>query len=195
MFTPQPDLGWTTRHSQAEFVLRYGHVSGTDESGEPNEYYFTSGDINRFGGDKDGAKLNLKLEGFTDAKHFDPNGMIALYDKETGELASGWSYLKLLEHWQRKHNRAAYVPISRKGKATVLPWNSVRSLRSASLLASACSSRHSRMARPSTIQASKSHSRTVSGVSPAQPVPHQPQRHRGHIPKVREVDLRAPEAE
>ena len=77
LFTPQPDLGWTTRHSQAEFVLRYGHVSGTDESGEPNEYYFTSGDINRFGGDKDGAKLNLKLEGFTDAKHFDPNGMIA----------------------------------------------------------------------------------------------------------------------
>lgn len=116
LFTPQPDLGWTTRHSQAEFVLRYGHVSGTDESGEPNEYYFTSGDINRFGEDKDRAKLNLKLEGFIDAKHFDPNGMIALYDKETGELAAGWSYLKLLEHWQRKHDRAAYVPYLKEGR-------------------------------------------------------------------------------
>ena len=117
LFTPQPDLGWTTQHSQAEFVLRYGHVSGTDENGEPNEYYFTSGDINRFGEDKDRARLNLELVGFNDAKHFDPNGMIALYDKETSELAAGWSYLKLLEHWQRKHNRAAYVPYLKEGKA------------------------------------------------------------------------------
>ena len=54
--------------------------------------------------------------GFTDAKHFNPNGMIALYDKETGDLAAGWSYLKLLEHWQRKHNRAAYVPYLKEGK-------------------------------------------------------------------------------
>lgn len=33
-----------------------------------------------------------------------------------------WSYLKLLEHWQRKHNRAAYVPYLREkndGKTTV----------------------------------------------------------------------------
>lgn len=48
--------------------------------------------------------------------------MIALYDKQTSELAAGWSYLKLLEHWQRKHNRAAYVPYLREkedGKTTV----------------------------------------------------------------------------
>lgn len=94
LFTPQPDTGWITGQSQADFVLRYGHVSGTDENGNPDEYYFTSGDINRPGEDKEGAKLNLKLVGFTDAKHFDPNGMIALYDKQTGELAAGWSYLK-----------------------------------------------------------------------------------------------------
>ena len=122
LFTPQPDTGWITGQSQADFVLRYGHVSGTDENGNPDEYYFTSGDINRPGEDKEGAKLNLKLVGFTDAKHFDPNGMIALYDKQTGELAAGWSYLKLLEHWQRKHNRAAYVPYLREkedGKTTV----------------------------------------------------------------------------
>lgn len=41
--------------------------------------------------------------------------MIALYDKGSGGLAAGWSYLKLLEHWQRKHNRAAYVPYLREG--------------------------------------------------------------------------------
>ena len=122
LFTPQPDTGWITGQSQADFVLRYGHISGTDENGNPNEYYFTSGDINRPSENKDGAKLNLQLVGFTDAKNFDPNGMIALYDKQTGELAAGWSYLKLLEHWQRKHNRAAYVPYLREkndGKTTV----------------------------------------------------------------------------
>lgn len=122
LFTPQPDTGWITGQSQADFVLQYGHVSGTDGNGNPIEYYFTSGDINRFGEDKAEAKLNLQLVGFTDAKHFDPNGMIALYDKQTGELAAGWSYLKLLEHWQRKHNRAAYVPYLREnadGRTTV----------------------------------------------------------------------------
>lgn len=96
-------------------MLRYGHVSGVDGNGEPNEYYFTSGDINRPGEDKGKAGLDLRLVGFTDAKHFDPNGMIALYDKRSGGLAAGWSYLKLLEHWQRKHNRAAYVPYLREG--------------------------------------------------------------------------------
>lgn len=119
---PPPDTGWITGQSQADFVLRYGHISGTDENGNPNEYYFTSGDINRSGENKDGAKLSLQLVGFTDAKNFDPNGMIALYDKQTGELAAGWSYLKLLEHWQRKHNRVAYVPYLREkndGKTTV----------------------------------------------------------------------------
>lgn len=56
-----------------------------------------------------GTKLELTLDGFADARHFDPNGMIALYKAGTRNLAAGWSYLKLLEHWQRKHNRAAYI--------------------------------------------------------------------------------------
>ena len=114
LFTPQPDLGWTTRHPQAEFVLRYGHVSHVGDDG-PDEYYLTSGDINRPGEDKDGARLDIGLTGFTDARHFDPDGMIALTDRRTGGLAAGWSYLKLLTHWQRKHNRAAYVPYVRSG--------------------------------------------------------------------------------
>ena len=115
LFTPQPDCGWITNHTQAEFVLRYGHVHTTNKAGNPTSYYFTSGDFNRMGEDKAAAKLNMALTGFTDAKHFDPTGMIALFDRETGELAAGWSYLKLLEHWQRKHNHAAYVPYLREG--------------------------------------------------------------------------------
>ncbi|KFI52529.1 MvaI/BcnI family restriction endonuclease [Bifidobacterium callitrichos] len=116
LFTPQPDLPETGRLSTAEFVLKYGHVHTKDDDGNPTSCYFTSGDIQREGEDRSGAKLELVLEGFTDAKHFDPNGMIALYEKGTKNLAAGWSYLKLLGHWQRKHNRAAYVPYLREDK-------------------------------------------------------------------------------
>ena len=116
LFTPQPDLPGTGRLSTVDFVLRYGHVHTTDEDGKPTSYYFTSGDIQREGEDKPGAKLELSLEGFIDARHFDPDGMIALYEKGTKNLVAGWSYLKLLGHWQRKHNRAAYVPYLRYDK-------------------------------------------------------------------------------
>ena len=116
LFTPQPDVPATGRLSTVDFVLKYGHVHTTDDDGNPTSYYFTSGDIQREGENKPGAKLELTLEGFTDAKHFDPNGMIALYEKGTKNLAAGWSYLKLLGHWQRKHNRAAYVPYLREDK-------------------------------------------------------------------------------
>lgn len=114
LFTPQPDLGWIKEHAQVDFVMKYGHVQATDENGNPTSYYFTSGDIQRECENKPNAKLELALEGFTDANHFDPDGMIALYEKGTKNLAAGWSYLKLLGHWQRKHNRAAYVPYLRE---------------------------------------------------------------------------------
>ena len=114
LFTPQPDRGWITQHTQAEFVLRYGHPNTWDEQGNPTSYYFTTKDFRRDNEDKPEAKLELTLDGFPDARHFDPNGMIALYETGTRNLAAGWSYLKLLEHWQRKHNRAAYIPYLRE---------------------------------------------------------------------------------
>lgn len=110
LFTPQPDIGWITSTSQADFILRYGHVSKEDSDGNPIEYYLTSSDIKYDSEEKDSAKLIIKIIGFTNAKNFDPNGKIALIDSKTGELAAGWSFLKILEHWQRKHNRVAYVP-------------------------------------------------------------------------------------
>ncbi|KAB5608566.1 MvaI/BcnI family restriction endonuclease [Bifidobacterium jacchi] len=118
LFTPQPDMPSTGRLSTVDFVFKYGHAYTRDDEGNPTSYYFTSGDIQSEGEDKPSAKLELVLEGFTDAKHFDPNGMIALYEKGTKNLAAGWSFLKLLGHWQRKHNRAAYVPYLREGKET-----------------------------------------------------------------------------
>ena len=114
LFTPQPDRGWITEHTQSEFVLTYGHVNKRDEDGTPIGYYFTTKDFCQGKDDKPDVRLSLTLIGFTDARDFDPNGMIALMDKKTGQIAAGWSFLKILEHWQRKHNRAAYVPYLRE---------------------------------------------------------------------------------
>lgn len=114
LFTPQPDMGWAAEHPQVDFVRKYGHISGVDEDDNPNEYYFTSSDIAGLTKQENEEKLNLRLVGFTDSRHFDPSGYIGLFDGKTDELAAGWSYLKLLEHWQRKHNRAAYVPYMRE---------------------------------------------------------------------------------
>lgn len=116
LFTPQPDVGWVKEHSGVEFVKKYGHVSKCDEKGNPTEYYFTTKDFNKPGQDKVTAKLDLQLIGFTNAKKFRTDGMIALIDRETGDLVSGWTFRKLLEHWQTKHNRAAYVPYITKNK-------------------------------------------------------------------------------
>lgn len=117
LFTPQPDRGWITEHPQVDFVLKYGHVHQTDEHGNPVAYYFTSGDFEGIGANKADARLQMRIEGFRSAKDFDLSGMIELVDRETGELAAGWSFMKLLEHWQRKHNRAAYVPYVKEGDA------------------------------------------------------------------------------
>jgi hypothetical protein len=114
LFTPQPDRGWITKHNQADFVRQYGHIHTQDAAGYPTSYYFTSKDFNRPNQQDKSARLDMALTGFIDAKHFDPAGMISLTDTTSGELVAGWSYLKLLEHWQRKHNRAAYIPYLRE---------------------------------------------------------------------------------
>lgn len=116
LFTPQPDQGWAAKHSGVDFVKRYGHVTATNDVGKPSEYYFTTSAFDKPGKDDPDRRLRLQMTGFTDHKNFDTEGMIALVDKRTDELVAGWSYLKLLEHWQRKHNRAAYVPYLKTGK-------------------------------------------------------------------------------
>lgn len=115
LFTPQPDAGWAKEHSTVEFVKKFGHANKFDSAHEPVEYYFTTKDFDRPDEDNPEKLLKLRLTGFTDDRHFDTTGMIALVDKRTGEVVAGWSYLKLLEHWQRKHNRAAYVPYLKTG--------------------------------------------------------------------------------
>ena len=55
--------------------------------------------------------LTLSLLGFN-RKNFqitEVNGCVALLNRND-DLVAGWSFPKLMEHWNRKHNKAVYVP-------------------------------------------------------------------------------------
>ena len=43
----------------------------------------------------------------------DANGCLALVS-EAGEVAAAWNFVKVLEHWSKKHMKAVYVPSERR---------------------------------------------------------------------------------
>jgi hypothetical protein len=57
------------------------------------------------------TKLEMKLIGFDQesGKIRNSNGSIALIDQKGNEAAS-WSFSSMLLHWNRKHDKACYVP-------------------------------------------------------------------------------------
>lgn len=107
LFTPQPDLGRYAEHDTTWFVHHYGRQTRSDR------YDFTG---RHFIGETPNSTTGLRLE----LHGYDPHattartkitvdGAINLIDSR-GEIAAGWSFAKLLEHWKRKHALAAYLP-------------------------------------------------------------------------------------
>lgn len=108
LMTPEPDGGYYITEGLVPFLRRYGHTAGDRKK------YFTG--IHRYG--EPLAKTNLTLSAVgldTEKWKVDAGGMLTLTD-ENDRMAASWSFAKLLEHWVRKHNFAAYVPVmKRKG--------------------------------------------------------------------------------
>ena len=107
LFTPEPNGGLYKSGTAERFVERFGYP---DKSGKP--------DRTNFGGiytcQKDAhpdTGLRMTLVGF------DPcagaitsmDGGLALVTAD-GEEAATWSFSSLMDHWNRKHAQAAYVP-------------------------------------------------------------------------------------
>ena len=69
------------------------------------------GGVHKIGVRQQRTNLQLELLGFDTAsgKIRDTNGKIALIDIKGNEAAS-WSFSSMLKHWNRKHNKACYVP-------------------------------------------------------------------------------------
>jgi hypothetical protein len=103
--TPEPDGGFYRTHGPEAFIRRFGYA---DVTGRLDRINF--GGIHRFGEDhaRTGMKLILTKFDAPSAKILDAEGGLALM--RGSECGASWSFRKLINHWKRKHDKAAFVP-------------------------------------------------------------------------------------
>ncbi len=103
LLTPEPD-GGSYVDGVEEFVERYGAHTERE-----NITYFQG--IHQVGIVHPDTHMRLEVVGFEKSSNriTDSNGYIALISAKD-EIAASWSFRKILTHWCRKHNKAAYIP-------------------------------------------------------------------------------------
>ena len=106
LMTPEPTGGLYKTKGTDFFIREYGYI---DKLGRPDRMNF--GGVHKIGEVHKTTNLKMKLLGFDvkSGKIRNSNGRIALLDKKENETAS-WSFASMLLHWNRKHNKACYVP-------------------------------------------------------------------------------------
>jgi hypothetical protein len=103
LLTPEPD-GGSYVDGVEEFVERYGAHTERE-----NISYFQG--IHYAGTEHPDTGMRLEVIGYDKAsnKIVDANGCVALVSP-SHDIAASWSFRKILTHWCRKHNKAAYIP-------------------------------------------------------------------------------------
>jgi len=106
LMTPEPTDGLYKSKGTEYFIKTYGYP---DKLGRPDRMNF--GGIHKVGELHPTTKLEMKLIGFDQesGKIRNSNGSISLVDQKGNETAS-WSFSSMLLHWNRKHDKACYVP-------------------------------------------------------------------------------------
>jgi len=106
LMTPEPTDGIYKSQGAEYFIKAYGYP---DKMGRPDRMNF--GGVHKAGELHPTTKLEMKLIGFDkeSGKIRNSNGSIALIDQKGNEAAS-WSFSSMLLHWNRKHDKACYVP-------------------------------------------------------------------------------------
>lgn len=125
LMTPEPVRGVYRSEGPEAFVRRFGYA---DKSGKPDRINF--GGIYKVGKTVHAdTGLILQLTGFDAAsgKIEDMAGAICLVSPD-GEEAAAWPYTSLIDHWNRKHARAAYVPSVFSGPPPLYSYGSLVSL-------------------------------------------------------------------
>jgi hypothetical protein len=107
LMTPEPVRGVYRSEGPEAFIRRFGYA---DRVGRTDRINF--GGIYKTGSlPHHLTGLRLELTGFNSAsgKIEDMTGAIRLITPD-GEEAAAWPYTNLIDHWNRKHARAAYIP-------------------------------------------------------------------------------------
>lgn len=108
LMTPEPDVG-IYLDSLDDFLLAYGGVKA--ERRDFNGRHRVDMVCEK-------TSLTMHMEGFdrTRCEITDPNGGLFLRD-QTGQLAAGWTFNKLVTHWAKKHGQTAYVTYTKQESA------------------------------------------------------------------------------
>lgn len=107
LMTPEPSAGIYKDVGVAEFLRRFGYP---DMAGKADRRNF--GGVYACGKDyHETTGLRMSLEGFDSVtgKFGNLSGGITLRNRD-GEAAAIWTFKGMMEHWNRKHAQAAYVP-------------------------------------------------------------------------------------
>lgn len=107
LLTPEPSQGIYRDGGIREFMSKFAYA---DKSGKEDRFNF--GGIYSHGkaAHKDtGLRLELSGYDFSKGKITDIDGGLILLS-EDGELAAKWPFTGMMEHWNRKHAQAAYIP-------------------------------------------------------------------------------------
>jgi hypothetical protein len=98
-----------------DFMRRYGYV---DRRGREDRINF--GGTYFVGRSHPTTHLGLRLSGFDASKGKVVNALGAIeLTAANGEVAASWSFSSILEHWNRKHRFAAYVPNQKRTSPTL----------------------------------------------------------------------------
>lgn len=104
LMTPEPDLGAYSELGVAWFAENFGVLNTQKTRFDFTGVHSVDKGINPK------TNLTLALIGYNkELEEIESDGYVALL-AENGELVSGWSFSKLLTHWQKKHSFTAYVP-------------------------------------------------------------------------------------
>lgn len=106
LMTPEPTGGLYKQQGAEAFVRKFGYA---DQSGIADRLNFSS--PHRYGVRNEKTGLTLQFIGYDVGKNSitDPKGGFTLAD-DSGNEAATWHFAGLIEHWNKKHAKAAYVP-------------------------------------------------------------------------------------
>jgi len=117
LLTPEPTGGYYVEKGVPEFLRKYGMLN----KNTPDRYdfcgrHFATGVCPATG-------LNLAIEGFDEAsrKVSDSKGAIHLIDYHGNDAAS-WNFTKIIEHWNKKHANAVYVPSMKRQDLSLIHY-------------------------------------------------------------------------